>query len=306
MIMKTTAACTIGLLLRIADLQGAEPTFWDSPDAYLGQPRPSETPQTFGLGLLADKGTFTMDRIAFSNDGKEIYYVQNDKFFSLEHAMIKTVRYADKKWSSPTVLNQHLYAPTFSVDGNTLYFMRGRPNQIWQSNRTAEGWSIPAIFLEKAYGLYDFMPTTSGRYYVGSDAGQGNVADINTYKFCVMEPSGATTTIRSLGVPLNEPGFNGDFFVAKDESFMIVSANETPAFECELFISFRRPNDTWSKPQSLGPSINDGVAHRWGEYVTPDNKFLFYSRATSEKDCAIYWVRFDRLLESMRHSSSEP
>ena len=102
------------------------------------------------------------------------------------------------------------------------------------------------------------------------------------------------------------PGFNGDFFVAKDESFMIVSAHETPAFECELFISFRRANDTWGKPQSLGSLINDGVAHRWGEYVTPDNKFLFYSRATSEKDCAIYWVRFDRLLESARRSSSEP
>jgi hypothetical protein len=304
--MKTTAACTVVLLLSIADLQGAEATFWDSPDAYIGQPRPSETPRPFAPLLLADKGTFTMDRIAFSNDGMEIYYVQNDQFFNLTHAKIKTFKYVDGKWSAAKVLNEHFYAPTFSVNDDALFFMGPNPTKVWQSQRTADGWSIPAIFLEKPYGLYDFMPTTSGRCYVGSDAGKGNVRDWNTYKFCVVEGSGATATIRSLGVPLNEPGFNGDFFVAKDESFMIVSAKETPDFECELFISFRRPNDTWSKPQSLGPLINDGVAHRWGEYVTPDNKFLFYSRATSEKDCAIYWVRFDRLLENARRSSSEP
>jgi hypothetical protein len=305
-IMKITAVCTAVFLLGIADLQGAEPTFWDSPDAYLGQPRPSEKPQPFASLLLADKGTFTMDRIAFSNDGMEIYYVQNDQFFNLTHAKIKSFKYADRKWSAPKVLNEHFYAPTFSVNDDALYFMGVNPTKVWQSHRTDDGWSIPAVFLKKPYALYDFMPTTSGRCYVGSDAGQGNVTDWNTYKFCVMEGSGATSTIRSLGVPLNEPGFNGDFFVAKDESFMIVSANETPAFECELFISFRRPNDTWSKPQSLGPLINDGVAHRWGEYVTPDDKFLFYSRCTNEKDCAIYWVRFDRLLESLRRSGSEP
>ena len=50
----------------------------------------------------------------------------------------------------------------------------------------------------------------------------------------------------------------------------------------------------------LGPLINDGVADRWGEYVTPDGKYLIYSRGTSEKDCALYWVRFDTLLEKLK------
>jgi|ERR1022692_138294 hypothetical protein len=95
-----------------------------------------------------------------------------------------------------------------------------------------------------------------------------------------------------------------DFFIARDESYMIVSANETKDFECELYISFRKADKTWTIPVSLGPLINDGVAHRWGEYVTPDNKYLFYSRGTSEKDCAIYWVRFDRLLETLRPKPS--
>ncbi len=113
-----------------------------------------------------------------------------------------------------------------------------------------------------------------------------------------VSPSGAT--IKSLGVPLNEPGYNGDFYVVPDESYMIVSAKESTTGECELYISFRKPNSTWSVPVSLGPKINDGVAHRWGQYVAPDGKYLFYSRGTSAKDCAIFWVRFDKLLESLR------
>jgi hypothetical protein len=34
--------------------------------------------------------------------------------------------------------------------------------------------------------------------------------------------------------------------------------------------------------------------------VTPDSKYLFYTWGTSAKDSAIYWVRFDTLLESLK------
>lgn len=81
---------------------------------------------------------------------------------------------------------------------------------------------------------------------------------------------------------------------------MIVSAKETKTYECELYISFRKPDSTWTVPVSLGAKINDGLAHRWGQYVTPDGKYLFYTRSTSSKDSAIYWVRFDKPLSKLR------
>jgi hypothetical protein len=59
--------------------------------------------------------------------------------------------------------------------------------------------------------------------------------------------------------------------------------------------------DGTRQPRAL---INNVLAHRWGQYVTADNKYLFYSHGTSEKDCAIYWVRFDKLLESLRSKRS--
>ena len=52
--------------------------------------------------------------------------------------------------------------------------------------------------------------------------------------------------------------------------------------------------------------INNGLAHRWGEYVTPNNKYLFYSYGHGPQDCALYWVRFDDLLEDLRHTNFEP
>jgi hypothetical protein len=114
------------------------------------------------------------------------------------------------------------------------------------------------------------------------------------------------TVIESLGVPVNAPGFNGDFYVAPDESYMIISDKETANFKAELYISFHKADDTWTNPKSLGPLINNGVADRWGEYVSPDHKYLFYTQGTSSKDCFLRWVRFDHLLERLRQSNFEP
>ena len=278
----------------------AQQSLWDSPDAYLGQTPPSNTPKVFAPGLLADSGTFVMGRVAFSQDGKEFYYTQNDSWDSGEHARIKVIRYTDHHWSKPVIVNQQFITPTLSIDGNTLYFRKGNMHNVWQSRRTADGWNAPAALLETTYGVYDFMPTASGNYYVASEPEPDDAKNGSTYVFSLLTFSKGEVKVKSLGRPLNGPGFNGDLYVAPDESYMIISTNETKTYESELYISFRKPDATWSDPVSLGPKINDGLAHRWGQYVTSDHKYLFYSHGTSEKDCAVLWVRFDKLLESLR------
>jgi hypothetical protein len=47
----------------------------------------------------------------------------------------------------------------------------------------------------------------------------------------------------------------------------------------------------------LGPRINDGLAHRWGQYVSPDGKYLFHTRGARASDYAIYWVSFRQNAE---------
>jgi hypothetical protein len=207
------------------------------------------------------------------------------------------------------VVFPHFYAPTFSMDGQTLYLEGGGNrtdtlSKIYQSHLKPDGgWTEPEVYLAKPYGLYDFMPTRSGACYMGSNVHAGKLHDFSDYDISVLRMSGGDMTIASLGAPLNTPGFDGDFYVAPDESYIIISNKESKDFECELAISFRRGDGGWTAPASLGPAINDRVAHRWGEYVSPDGKYLFYSTGTSPKDCHIVWVRWDGLLEKLRREN---
>jgi hypothetical protein len=274
--------------------------FWRSPDAYLGESPPSDTPKIFAPGRLVEAGAFTSGRVAFSKDGREFYYTQNDSWNSDQHAKLLTMRFADHRWRGPSVVAARMMVPTLSIDGKTLYMRRGGMKNVWRAQRVKGGWSAPVAFLEPPIGVYDFMPTASGNFYAASDPDEADRKNGISYSYSLLTISGGDIKAKSLGLPLNEPGFNGDFFIAPDESYMIVSANETKDYESELYISFRDAAHRWSQPVSLGAKINEGLAHRWGQYVTPDGKYLFYSHATSEKDCAVHWVRFDGLLASLR------
>jgi len=290
------AISVIGLTINLH----AQSKFLKSKDAYLGQTPPGDTPKVFAERLLVQRDTFPMDRVAFSADGKEFYYPSNTTWFSTVNAKVRYFKYDNGKWNGPFVLYPHYFAPTFSVNGNTLYLEGGKGDGkhafVWQSHRTANGWTEPEPYLVKPYPLYDFMPTAGGTCYIGSiDNPQKKDMDI-----CELKMTATDTTVKSLGPPINTPGFDGDFFVAKDESYIIVSAKETKTYECELWISFHKKDGAWTAPVSLGPLINNGVAHRWGQYVSPDGKYLFYSTGHGPQDCRIVWVRFDKLLADLK------
>jgi len=283
----------------------AQSNFWDSKDAYLGQSPPNDTPKIFAKNLIVDTGSWAGDRVAFSQDGKEFYYARAKSWFTTQNRL-EYYKYIDGKWQGPLLLAEHCYAPTFSKDDQTIYLQGRGKGSVWQTHRTKDGWTDPEPYLQKKVGLYDFMPTLGGNMYAASNVNQGDINNWSTYNFCRITISGNDTTIKSLGVPLNAPGFNGDFYVAPDESYMIISDKETKDFKAELYISFRKADDTWTNPKSLGPLINNGLADRWGQYVSPDHKYLFYTQGTGPKSCYVYWVRFDTMLAALKHSNFEP
>ncbi len=277
----------------------AQTSFWDNPHAYLDQKPPGDTPVVFAPGLLAEKGYWVGSRVAFTNDGKQFIYGTNTNWFDGRHQKLKYLKFDGKAWKGPFLLFEFFGTPTFSSDNTTLY-LSGRNGSIYQTHLSDTGWAKPVEFLTRSYALYNFMPTQNGHYYVGSNGTWGVRTDFNSWKFSMLAGIGADTSIHNLGAPLNSNGFNGDFYIAPDESYMIISAKESATFESELYISFRSVENTWSVPVSLGPLINDGTAHRWGAYVSPDRRYLFYTKGTSEKDCTIYWVRFDGLLKKLQ------
>jgi hypothetical protein len=307
--MKNLASILFLAVLIMPGICEGQDQFWNSSSAYLGQPLPNDTPQIFAQELLTIKDTVALDRVAFSKDGKEFYYSSSNAWYDNKSVKIRHYRYHGGKWLGPYVVNKGYYAPTFSIDGSSLYLLGGKPDSlhsiVWRIKRIKDGWTVPEIHLRRTYGLYDFMPTSSGAAYVGSNVNGGDRKDFNSYDICLLQSDKNSNTIKSLGAPLNTPGFDGDFYVAPNESYIIISAKETKDFESELHISFHKNDGKWTVPVSLGPLINNGLAHRWGQYVSPDGKYLFYTQGTNIKDCHIYWVRFDKLISKLREEQTK-
>jgi len=59
--------------------------------------------------------------------------------------------------------------------------------------------------------------------------------------------------------------------------------------EGDLFISFRLPDRNWTDPVNMGSPINTGQMERFSS-LSPDGKYLFFTRDTPGYDEDVYWV----------------
>lgn len=264
---------------------------------YLGQIAPGNTPKA--LPLFVNKGFFAAERIAISNDGKDIYYSEIRSYYPIKGENIKRYSYSEGKWNGPFDLFEG-YAPSLSVTGDTMYIERkdsGNKSMTCISVRNRSGWGNPVRILTKLDKAHYYQVTAKKTQYISTVA--GNTAGLNDWSKVVI--TGSDTTAASLGRPLNTGGENLDFFVSHDESYMIVT--NRPG----LAVSYRKEDGTWTNPKLLGKKIDFGLGS-WGPWVTPDNKFLFYSTGTKPdySDVAVYWVRIDNIIDSLKYTNQSP
>ena len=258
---------------------------------YLGQTPPENTPKA--LPLFVNQGFFAAERIAISNDGKDVYYSEIKSYYPIRGENIKRYTFADGKWNGPFDLFVG-YAPGLSLTGDTMYFERKdlkNKSETCISVKTGSGWSNPKRILTQLDKAHYYQVAKNGNNYISSIARNG--AGMNDW--CKVIITGNDTTSKSLGGPLNNVGENLDFFVSRDESYMIVT--NRPA----LAISYRNEDGSWTNPRVFGKKIDFGLGS-WGPWVTPDNKYLFYSTGTKPdySDVAVYWVRIDGVIDSMK------
>jgi hypothetical protein len=264
---------------------------------YLGQVPPDIKPKIFSLSVKP--GCFAAERIAISNDGRHIYYSEIQGYYPIRGENIKMYSFSDGKWIGPFDLFVG-YAPALSVTGDTIYLERkdsARSSLTYISVRNGESWGNPKRILNQLDTAHYYQATRSGNYYISSRS--TNSAGLSDW--CKVSINGADTAAISLGRPLNTGGENQDFFVSRDESFMIVT--NRPA----LAISYKKDDGGWTNPRNFGPIINFGLGS-WGPWVTPDNKYLFYSTGTKPdySDVYVYWVRIDAAIDSLKHTNLSP
>jgi hypothetical protein len=262
---------------------------------YLGQAPPGSMPKA--LPLFVNKGYFAAERIAISNDGMDIYYSEIKSYYPIRGENIKRYTFADGKWNGPFDLFVG-YAPSLSETGDTMYIERkdaANKSMTYISVRSGSVWGNPARILTKLDKAHYYQVTSKGNHYISSIAGNG----AGFSDWCKVLITGADTTASSLGRPLNTGGENLDFFVSRDESYMIVTNRPT------LAISYRKDDGSWTNPRVFEKKIDFGLGS-WGPWVTPDNKYLFYSTGTKPdySDVAVYWVRIDGVIDSIKQIST--
>ena len=264
---------------------------------YMGQVPPESKPLLFPLEVK--EGYFAAERIAISNDGRDIYYSEILGYYPLRGEIIKRYTFSDGKWTGPFDLFVG-FGPALSLTGDTLYFERmdtENKSMTYISVKSGSVWGNPKRILTKLDKAHYYQVTKNGHKYISSITENGTGMN----DWCKINITGTDSTATSLGRPLNTGGDNLDFFVSKDESFMIVTNRP------KLGISYRKSDGSWSNPRNFGPEINFDLGS-WGPWVTPDNKYLFYTTGTKPdySDVAVYWVRIDNVIDSLKHTNLSP
>ncbi|MDW3196106.1 MAG: hypothetical protein R8G66_27285 [Cytophagales bacterium] len=263
-----------------------------SDQKYLGQKPPGKTPEKFAPGLISLPLEYEFGS-TFSRDGEEFFYSVSVN----GRGETKYMRLLNGKWTEPEVILAHeafgYNDPMLSVDEDKLYFISTQTEtdnpgdyDIWYVERAGESWSSPInagpmINTEKSNEYYISFTESGAMYFASNKAApsdRGNDFDIYKSEF----KNGKFQKARKM--PFNSEYYEGDVFVAPDESYVIFSG-ENPAGlgRGDLYITFQN-NGEWTNPVNMGEPIND-LGHQFCPFVTYDGKYLFFS---SNRD--IYWV----------------
>jgi len=269
---------------------------------YLGQSLPGSTPQIFKLQVT--KGLVAAERIAIASDGKEIYYGELNTWPATIQR-IKCYRYFDSKWQGPYTAFEGYIAPSLSENDSIIYMQKSlngnSVTRTFYSVRNGSGWTEPQQLLSTNLSTHYFQKTLQNSCYAASvlPNSPGGSSDL-----CQLVIHNSDTTIQSLGMPINTDATENDFYIARDESYIIFCRFNTGSAS-DLYISYKGGNGSWSTPVNLGTSVNTPNPN-WEccPFVTKDGKYLFFMRGGNEMSSYyIYWVSIDKLVGSLRSAN---
>jgi hypothetical protein len=271
---------------------------------YLAQTPPGNTPMLFQLPISV--GTRPIERLTISSDNKEIYYSEIDGY-PPNILRIKCYKYLNDKWQGPFLVFDGYMAPALSVNDSVMYMQMNLDGYAatactFYSTRNSTGWSTPVRRLSTSLATHYFQETNLKNYYLSTTFPGPSLRDIS-----ILSINGTDTIIKNLGAPISTGLNEGDFFIARDESY-IIHARSTPPLSGDLYISYKKADGNWTNSKSLGPLINlPNPSWEYGPFVTQDNKYMFFTRGGSTMPTySTYWVKIDNIIDSLRHTNFVP
>jgi hypothetical protein len=266
---------------------------------YLSQVPPGYTAKIFVLPIVT--GTRPVERITITSDGKEIYFCEIDTY-PANVQRVKCYKYLNNKWQGPFVVFEGFMDPALSPNDSIMY-METNVNTFataYYSVRNSTGWSTPVRRLSTSQFTHYFQETNLKNCYLSA-----TFPGLWSKDLAYLQINGTDTMTINLGKPINTNMDENDFFIARDESY-IIHARSSSSIAGDLYISYKKANGSWTNSKSLGPQVNSPL-WEFGCYVTKDNKYLFFTRGGNAfSSYYIYWVRIDNLIDSLRHTNFVP
>jgi Tol biopolymer transport system component len=259
---------------------------------HFGQRPPGMSPEIFAPGIISTEeyefgGTF-------SPDGKEYYFTRRPTHQGSENRIYYS-RLIDAGWTDPQIAqfaeDIFEFEPVITPDGQRLYFYSERQGErnerydgdLWYVERKGGGWTEAMYFpstINKKYVMMISATMNGTLYFSGIFNGKRGVYlskhDSNKY----LEIEYLPEEINS--IPAAHP------YIAPDESYIIFDSQVTGMGKPELYISFRKAENTWTKAVNMGPIIN-ATKTEFGASVSPDGKYMFFNRRV-DGNGDVYWV----------------
>jgi hypothetical protein len=271
---------------------------------YLGQTLPGNMPYVFQLPISGE--TRPIERLTISSDNKEIYYSEIDGYPPNVQRII-CYKYLNDKWQGPYLVFDGYMAPALSINDSIIYMQKNLNGTAatactFYSRRNSAGWSNPVRLLSTDLATHYFRETNLKNYYLSTTFPGPSLRDISILKI-----NGTDTIVKNLGLPISTSANEGDFFIARDESY-IIHARTTPPLAGDLYISYKNEDGSWTNSKSLGSNINlPHPSWEYGPFVTQDNKYMFFSRGGATMPTySTYWVKIDNIIDSLRHTNFIP
>lgn len=245
---------------------------------------PDSIPKLFAKGIIS-----LPDRYEY---GLAISPAYDEIFFTAEepNGLMVMRKLADGNWTSPEVADLRKnksweFEAFYTPDGQKLFFSSNvnDTSRIWYAEKENSNWVLPKLLDSPVNGTPVFWATVSEdntMYYT-------NLAVFKIFKSKLIENKYLKT--ENLGLP-----FGVHPFVSSDGGFILFNGKG------DIYITFKDKDEKWSNPIKLGTSINTSEYAETCPSLSPDQKFIFFSRYNDLNEKSdIYWVS-SSIIEKIR------
>lgn len=279
------SACTENKKQKTTVLQNVE-------TSYFGQKPPGLTPEIFAPGVISINGRYEHG-ISFSPNFDEVYFSANKEE---EDPSIYFSKLEGEKWTNPKKANftkgkkvgeMH---PFVNPTGDKIFFTAHDAFTLPHHKESVKAWYVDRLENTWSTAKQLDSPVNKDFVFYTNQAKNGDLYYTNVSKwkmYYAPNQNGKFSEVHEVGI---ETGLHG--FISPSQDYLVVNARnkENAQRKSDIYVYFKKKDNTWSKPINLGKDVNSNFAETCPS-ITPDGKYLFFGRYNEEGGISnFYWV----------------